>query len=166
MNNIANFTRITTTDIDASTCERQDIVTQLSRFLATNHVLALKTLNYHWNVKGPNFHSLHAMFEEQYKALIAASDEAAERIRALGKIAPASFREYLELSDIKEDTNPPDNSDYMVKNLLQDNEQASLTARKTLQTAEEAGDEVTVDMMVERMAYHDKVAWMLRSILE
>lgn len=144
---------------------REDVAKKLSSFLASTYVLYMKTLYYHWNVTGPHFHSLHEMFEEQYEDLHAAGDELAERIRALGSFTPGTIREYLELSSVKEDSALPRDADTMVKNLLEANEQCSCEARDTLKTAEEAEDEVTVDMMVARMTFHDKTAWMLRSVI-
>src|SRR5690606_35875251 len=126
----------------------------------------LKTLYYHWNVTGPNFVGLHELFEKQYEDLHRAGDELAERVRALGHFTPGTVAEFLALSQVKDDTRLPAGPKEMVMNLLKANEHCGNEARSVLKTAEEAGDEVTVDMMVQRMTQHDKTAWMLRSILE
>ncbi len=146
--------------------QRAEVAKQLSVFLASTYTLYMKTLNYHWNVTGKQFSSLHELFENQYEDLHAAGDEVAERVRALGHFVPATFAEYLKLSAIKEDASMPESADLMIKNLLADNELASQEARKVLDVSEKAEDEVTVDMMVARMAIHEEAAWMLRSTLE
>lgn len=146
--------------------QRTAVAQQLSRFLASTYTLYMKTLYYHWNVTGKEFHSLHNLFEQQYEGLHKAGDELAERIRALGHFTPGTFKSYLEMSEIKEDAKLPQNAEAMVKNLLKDNEACSQAARKVLKAAEDAEDEVTVDMMVERMSIHDEAAWMLRSHIQ
>jgi starvation-inducible DNA-binding protein len=153
-------------DIGLQTKQRTQMAEQLAAFLATTYTLYLKTLYYHWNVTGPSFHSLHKMFEEQYENLHEAGDAIAERIRALGHMTPGTTREFLELSAISEDESLPRDPRQMVKNLLKDNESASLAARIVLKNAQEVEDEVTADMLIERMAYHDEVAWMLRATIE
>lgn len=145
---------------------RQEVCKKLSGLLASTYMLYLKTLYYHWNVTGQNFLALHELFERHYNELHVAGDELAERIRALGHFTPGTVREYLALSSIKDDDALPQSNDQMVKNLLADNEQCSKEARAVLKIAEEGSDEVTVDMMVARMTYHDKASWMLRSILQ
>lgn len=145
--------------------KREKVAKKLSEFLASGYVLYMKTLYYHWNVTGVHFHSLHEMFEEQYTEMHQAGDAIAERIRALGLFTPGTIREYIELSSVEEDDTLPTESLDMVRNLLDANEICSREARETLKVAEEAEDEVTVDMMVERMTYHDKTAWMLRAVL-
>lgn len=146
--------------------KREQVCKELSKILASTYVVYLKTLYYHWNVTGPNFVGLHSLFEEQYNDLHQAGDELAERIRALGHFTPGTIAEYTKLSSVKDDSKLPSSADEMVRNLLAANEQCSQEARQVLEVAEEAGDEVTVDMMVERMTAHDKTAWMLRSIIE
>ncbi len=143
--------------------KRTEVAKQLSSFLASTYTLYMKTLYYHWNVTGKQFHSLHELFEKQYNDLHAAGDSLAERVRTLGHFTPGTFKAYLELSAIKEDDALPETAEEMVSNLLADNETCSREARKVLKAAEEAGDEVTVDMMVARMATHEEAAWMLRS---
>lgn len=145
---------------------RKAVCEKLSGLLASTYVLYLKTLYYHWNVTGRNFVSLHELFEQQYNDLHKAGDALAERIRALGHFTPGTVREYLELSNIKDDKKLPTSDEQMIKNLLKDNEQCSKEAREVLKIAEDGADEVTVDMMVARMTYHDKVSWMLRSLLQ
>lgn len=146
--------------------ERAHVAKALSGLLASTYMLYLKTLYYHWNVTGSNFIGLHEFFEEQYQELHEAGDALAERVRALGHFTPGTVKEFMEMSDIADDANLPANSDMMVKRLLQANESCSKQARDVLKIAEDAKDEVTVDMMVARMTAHDKVSWMLRSILE
>lgn len=146
--------------------KRQEVAKELSGFLASTYMLYLKTLYYHWNVTGPNFVGLHGLFEEHYNDLHAAGDELAERVRALGHFTPGTVKEFNKFSEIQDDDSLPKNADIMVKNLLDAHQTCSKQARSVLETAEKAGDEVTVDMMVERMTAHDKAAWMLRSIIE
>lgn len=152
-------------DIGVVEEKRAEVAQHLSNFLATTYTLYMKTLYYHWNVTGHQFHSLHDLFEGQYDDLHEAGDHIAERIRALGHFTPGTFSAYLENSAIKEDEHLPEDATKMVENLLIDNETASKQARKVLEIAEEAQDEVTVDMMVERMSIHDEAAWMLRSTI-
>ncbi len=146
--------------------KRAEVAKQLSGFLASTYTLYMKSLYYHWNVTGRQFHSLHALFEEQYQDLHGAGDELAERIRALGHFTPGTYKAFAELSTIKEDEALPDSPEAMVENLMRDNELCSQEARKVLEVAEDAGDEVTIDMMVARMATHEKAAWMLRATAE
>lgn len=136
----------------------------LSRVLADSYTLYVKTHGHHWNVTGPNFPALHAMFEEQYTELAEAVDTIAERIRAIGAIAPAGYAAYGKLTAI-DDTPNEQTAEDMVADLLKGHETAAATAKATLDTAEAAGDEVTVDLMVQRITVHDKTAWMLRSTL-
>lgn len=145
---------------------RENVAKSLSCFLASTYMLYLKSLYYHWNVTGNNFVGLHEFFEKQYNELHAAGDDLAERVRALGHFTPGTLKEFQEMSKIKDDETLPETSKKMVENLLKANEDCSKQARSVLEIAEEAGDEVTVDMMVERMTAHDKTAWMLRSILQ
>lgn len=145
--------------------DRHKVAEALSGFLATSYTLYLQTQNYHWNVTGEHFHSLHVLFEEQYTELQAAVDEIAERVRALGAICPASYKAFAKLSAISEPDALPKDAMGMVRALLEGHETASKEARKVLELAESVGDEVTLDMMVERMGVHDKTAWMLRATL-
>jgi starvation-inducible DNA-binding protein len=143
--------------------DRKNVAEALGRMLADTYVLYLKTQNYHWNVTGPRFKALHDMFEEQYMDLRTAADDIAERIRALGHFAPGSYARYAELKSIDEAPDQPPKADDMVAHLAADNEAVSRVARSVLTAAENAGDEVTIDMMVERMGIHEKTAWMLRA---
>lgn len=152
-------------NIGISETNRELIAKGLSKVLADSYMVYLKTHNYHWNVTGEHFHSLHEQFEEQYTELAAAIDEIAERIRALGHRAPGSFREYSELTSINEDTDQP-NAMEMVRRLAIDNETILRTAREALPACEEAGDEASIDLITERLHTHSKTAWMLRSNLE
>lgn len=145
---------------------KEAIAKALSIHLASSYTLYLKTLYYHWNVTGTNFKGLHDLFEEQYQNLQAAGDDIAERIRALGSMTPGTIKEYIELTEIPDDDKLPENSQKMVKNLLEGNETAAKNAREVFKLAEEHGDQVSADMMVERMNHYDKSAWMLRSSLE
>lgn len=145
--------------------DRNEISEGLSRVLADTYTLYLKTHHYHWNVTGPQFRSLHLMFEEQYQELWAATDEIAERIRALGEFAPGTYAEFSKLSSIQEDNSVP-SADQMVKNLVKGHETVVKTARDLFKSASEASDEVTADLMVQRMQASEKTAWMLRSMVE
>lgn len=155
-----------TVEIGVEQDSRANVAQALSGFLASTYTLYMKTLYYHWNVTGKQFTSLHELFEKQYDDLHEAGDEIAERIRSLGHFTPGTFREYLAHTAVHEDDSMPENADIMVENLLRDNETCSMEARKILKIAEESEDEVTVDMMVERMATHDEAAWMLRATLQ
>ncbi|MCH2546927.1 MAG: DNA starvation/stationary phase protection protein [Alphaproteobacteria bacterium] len=145
---------------------RAKVAKHLSGFLASTYTLYMKTLFYHWNVTGPHFPGLHKLFEDQYQELHMAGDELAERVRALGHMTPGTYREFTQLSKIKEDEELPKDSHTMLENLMKSHEACSLEAREVLNVAEDCGDEVTVDMMVERMSFHDKTAWMLRATIE
>ncbi len=145
--------------------DRKAIADELSKVLADSYMLYLKTHNYHWNVTGELFHSLHEQFEVQYTELAGAIDEIAERIRALGHRAPGTFKEFNELTSIKEDQEEPEALE-MVRRLAVGNEQVLRTAREALAPANEAEDEATIDLLTERLNVHSKTAWMLRSHLE
>jgi starvation-inducible DNA-binding protein len=142
--------------------DRSEIAEGLSRVLADTYTLYLKTHNYHWNVTGPHFTGLHAMFEVQYRELWAATDEIAERIRALGKYAPGTYAEYGKLTSIQEDNGVP-SAEQMLKNLVKGHEQVVKSARDLFKLASDADDEVTADLMVQRMEASEKTAWMLRA---
>jgi starvation-inducible DNA-binding protein len=141
---------------------RKEIAEGLSHVLADTYTLYLKTHNFHWNVEGPMFNSLHLMFETQYTALALAVDELAERVRALGQYAPGSYSAYADLSKVKEAKGVPGAME-MVKQLADDNLTVSNTIRKVVKTAEEAGDTVTADMLIARQTEHEKTAWMLHA---
>lgn len=142
----------------------EEIVHGLSQVLADSYSLYLKTHNYHWNVVGPMFHSLHTMFMDEYSELALAVDEIAERIRALGAPAPGTYRQFAELSVVPEDTDVPE-ADEMVRRLVAAHEATARTIRETLPIAEGAPDQVSTDLLVRRLDVHEKTAWMLRSML-
>ena len=152
-------------DIGIADKERKKIADGLSRLLADTYTLYLKTHNYHWNVEGPMFQTLHTMFELQYTELALAVDLIAERIRALGHYAPGSYAQYAKLSSIKEETGVPGAQD-MIKDLVKGNEAVSKTARALFPVVEKSSDEPTADLLTQRMQTHEKTAWMLRSLLE
>lgn len=145
--------------------ERKEIAEGLSHLLADSYTLYLKTHNYHWNVTGPMFQTLHLMFETQYTELATAVDVIAERIRALGVFAPGSYAEFTKLSKIKEETARPSAKE-MIRNLVIANETVAATARATFDPAERGKDEATADLLTQRIQHHEKTAWMLRSLLE
>lgn len=144
--------------------ERKEIAEGLSRLLADSYTLYLKTHNYHWNVTGPMFQTLHLMFETQYNELALAVDLIAERIRALGFPAPGSYREFGKLSSIKEDEDAPDANE-MIRRLVEGQEAVVRTARSIFPVVDKANDEPTADLLTQRMQLHEKNAWMLRSLL-
>ncbi len=152
-------------NIGISEKNREKIADALSKVLADSYMLYLKTHNYHWNVTGELFHSLHEQFEGQYTELADAIDEIAERIRALGYRAPGTFKEFNELTSITEDQEEPEALE-MVRRLAIGNEQVLRTAREALEPANKAEDEATMDLLTERLHVHAKTAWMLRSHLE
>jgi starvation-inducible DNA-binding protein len=138
----------------------------LAKVLANTYTLYLKTHNYHWNVTGPQFASLHTLFETQYTELAAAVDTVAERIRALGHVAPGSYAAFGKLSEVKEAPDSPPGAMAMVRELAADNEALIRLAEKANDVADESGDVASGDMMIERMQVHAKSAWMLRAHLE
>ena len=144
--------------------EDAQVAEALSRVLADTFTLYLKTHNFHWNVTGPMFHTLHLMFEEQYNELWVAGDAIAERIRALGHVAPGSYREFSKLTYIQEADVVPSATE-MIAELLRDNETAARTARRALSIARAAVDAPTEDLLTQRVMAHEKAAWMLRSML-
>ncbi len=154
-----------TIDIGLSDAERQSIADHLSRLLADSYTLYLKTHNYHWNVTGPMFSTLHTMFETQYTELATAVDEIAERIRALGVTAPGSYREFSRLTSIEE-SKGGESAEEMIRGLVDGQEAIVRTARKAFPAADSAGDEPTADLLTQRMQIHEKNAWMLRSMLD
>ena len=151
-------------DIGISPEQRKEIATGLSHLLADSYTLYLKTHNYHWNVTGPMFNTLHLMFEEQYTELATAVDEIAERIRALGEPAPGSYQAFAQLTSIEEEENVPD-AETMIRQLIIGQETVVRTARKLFPIVEKAADEPTADLLTQRMPVHEKTAWMLRSLL-
>ena len=151
-------------DIGIDLEEREAIADGLSRLLADSYTLYLKTHNYHWNVTGPMFNTLHLMFEQQYTELAVAVDEIAERVRALGFPAPGSYSAYAALTDIPEDQHVP-SAEQMLQNLVEAQETVVRTARSVFPRVEEANDEPSADLLTQRMQVHEKNAWMLRSML-
>ncbi len=152
-------------DIGIEEKDRKEIAYGLSRLLADSYTLYLKTHNFHWNVKGPMFQTLHLMFEAQYNELALAVDLIAERIRALDFPAPGTYGEFVELSSIKEERGTP-SAEKMIEHLIQGQEAVVRTARSIFPAVERAHDEPTADLLTQRMQIHEKTAWMLRSLLE
>jgi starvation-inducible DNA-binding protein len=152
-------------DIGIEAKERQEIASGLSRVLSDSYTLYLKTHNFHWNVSGPMFQTLHLMFEAQYNELALAVDLVAERIRALGFPAPGTYRQFSALSVIKEEDGVPKAQD-MIRKLVEGHETVARTAREVFRIAESVSDQPTCDLLTQRMQVHEKTAWMLRSLLE
>jgi starvation-inducible DNA-binding protein len=142
---------------------RHEIAQGLSRLLADTYTLYLKTHNYHWNVTGPQFNTLHQMFETQYTELATAVDEIAERIRALDEFAPGSYSQFAELATVREADGVPDAAT-MIRELADDQLKVVRTARAVFPAADEAHDEPTADLLTQRMQVHEKTAWMLRAM--
>jgi starvation-inducible DNA-binding protein len=152
-------------NIGIETKDREQIAGGLSKVLADTYTLYLKTHNFHWNVTGPMFQTLHLMFEQHYGELALAVDAIAERIRALGFPAPGTYKEFARLSSIAEDDGVPKAED-MIRRLALGHEAAARTARSVFRAADEANDQPTCDLLTQRMQIHEKTAWMLRSLLE
>ena len=151
-------------DIGISEQARSEIADGLSRLLADTYSLYLKTHNFHWNVTGPMFNTLHLMFEQQYNELWIAVDLIAERIRSLGAFAPGSYSAFAELSSIPEATGVP-SAEEMLADLVAGHEAVTRTARSVFPVADAANDESTADVITQRLQVHEKTAWMLRSML-
>lgn len=152
-------------DIGLAGEDRREIAQQLSGLLADSYTLYLKTHNFHWNVTGPLFNTLHTMFEQQYTELALAVDEIAERIRALGVQAPGSYAEFSQLTAISEAAGG-ESAIEMIQQLVNGQETVVRTARKAFPIANESHDEPTADLLTQRMQVHEKNAWMLRSMLD
>ena len=152
-------------NIGIDTKHREQIAGALSKVQADTYTLYLKTHNFHWNVKGPMFQTLHLMFETQYNELALAVDLIAERIRALGFPAPGTYSAYAKLSSIEETQGVPEATE-MLRLLVAGQEAVARTARKIFPLVEKADDEPTADLLTQRMQVHEKTAWMLRSLLE
>ena len=152
-------------DIGIQEEDRQAIAKGLSRLLADTYTTYLKTHNFHWNVTGPMFATLHTLFETQYTEMATAVDEIAERIRALGEPAPGSYAAFGALSNVAEETGTPSAED-MIRQLVVAQETIARTAREVMPLADSANDEPTADLLTQRMQLHEKNAWMLRSLLE
>lgn len=160
----ADFSSVQEINIGIKEKDRRAVCKELGRLLADTYMLYLKTQNYHWNVTGPLFQSLHQLFEEQYTELASSVDVVAERIRALGEFVPASFASFSKITAIKEEGSVP-STEEMIHNLVLGNELVASGARDMVSIVEEAEDDVTADLLVERMRVHEKNAWMLRSLL-
>jgi starvation-inducible DNA-binding protein len=152
-------------DIGIGEEDRKRLASELSKMLADTYTLYLKTHNFHWNVTGPMFQTLHLMFEQEYNELWLAVDLVAERIRALGFPAPGTYREFAALSSISEDEGVPKAED-MIRRLVEGHETVARTARRVFAVAESVHDQPTCDLLTQRMQVHEKSAWMLRSLLE
>lgn len=151
-------------NIGINETDRQAIAQGLSRLLADTYTLYLKTHNFHWNVTGPMFQTLHLMFEQQYMELALAVDGIAERIRSLGYPAPGTYSEYVQLTAIAETPGVPPAKD-MIRLLVEGQETIVRTAREVFPIVDAANDEPTADLLTQRMQVHEKTAWMLRSLL-
>ena len=152
-------------DIGINNTDREQIVKGLSILLADSYTLYLMTHNFHWNVKGPQFNSLHLMFMGQYTEQWNALDMIAERIRALGYPAPGTYKQFVKLATIKEVEGVP-NATEMVRHLVAAQEATARTARKLFPVVDAANDQPTADLLTQRLEVHEKTAWMLRSLLE
>jgi starvation-inducible DNA-binding protein len=143
---------------------KADCARALSKVLADTYLLYLKTHNFHWNVEGPRFRSLHKMFEEQYEALWNSVDDIAERIRALGQYAPGTYAKFKALGTVKETEEIP-SGDAMLRELIADNETLGSTIRSALSAAQSASDDATAGLLADRLTYHEKQIWMMKSML-
>ena len=152
-------------DIGIQEEDRKRLADELSKLLADSYTLYLKTHNFHWNVTGPMFQTLHLMFEQHYNELALAVDTIAERIRALGHPAPASYAAFKRLATVPDAEGVPKAID-MIRQLVEGHETVVRTARKVLEVAEQARDQASADVATQRCALHEKTAWMLRSLLE
>ena len=151
-------------DIGIPETARQEIAGGLNKVLADTYTLYLKTHNYHWNVTGPMFTTLHLMFETQYNELWTAVDLIAERIRSLGEFAPGSYAQFGQLTSISEADGVPEATE-MIEDLVNGHETVARTARAAFEAAERANDQPTADLLTQRLQAHEKTAWMLRSML-
>ena len=152
-------------NIGIETKNREQIALALSKVQADTYTLYLKTHNFHWNVTGPMFQTLHLMFEQQYNELWLAVDLVAERIRALGFPAPGTYKQFASLSSIKDEEGVPKAED-MIRRLVEGHETVARTARNAFKLADENNDQPTCDLLTQRMQIHEKTAWMLRSLVE
>ena len=145
--------------------QREAIAHELSKLLADSYLLYVKTHNFHWNVKGPMFQTLHLLFESEYTELAVAVDTIAERIRALGYPAPGSYKQFKKLSGIKEEERVP-KAEQMIAQLVEGQETIVKTARTAIKVAQKVEDDPSIDLLTQRMQVHEKNAWMLRSLLD
>lgn len=155
----------TSIDIGISEADRTDIAAGLSRLLADTYTLYLQTHNFHWNVTGPMFQTLHVMFETHYTEMAIAVDSIAERIRSLGLPAPGTYSEFINLGSIEEVAGVPKAKE-MIQLLVHGHESVVRTARSVYPVVEKAADEASADLLTQRIQLHEKTAWMLRSLLE
>lgn len=156
---------VTSINIGINDKDRKKIADGLSHLMADTYTLYLKTHNFHWNVTGPMFNTLHLMFEAQYNELWLAVDQIAERIRALGFPAPGTYKEFAKLSSIPEAEGVP-SAEEMIQQLVEGQEAVARTARQSFPAVDDAHDESTADLLTQRMQVHEKSAWMLRSLLQ
>jgi len=152
-------------DIGIKKNSRKKITDALKHFLADTYLLYLKTQSFHWNLVGPNFYSLHILLEKQYEDMAEAVDEIAERIRALGEFAPGTFAEFKNLSQLKEEKKYL-KQNKMIEILTFDHEKIAKTTKSIIRDSQDEYDDVTADMLIKRITFHEKSAWMLRSSLE
>jgi starvation-inducible DNA-binding protein len=157
--------KIETIEIGIPEGDRRRVAEGLSRVLADSYTLYLKTHNFHWNVTGPMFQTLHLMFETQYNELALAVDLIAERIRSLGHLAPGTYVAFSKLTSIHEESEVP-RAEEMIRLLVKGHEAVAKTARTVFPSAEKASDQATMDLLTQRLQLHEKTAWMLRSLLE
>ena len=150
-------------DIGISEEDRRQIAEGLSNLLSDTYTLYLKTHNFYWNVTGPMFQTLHLMFEQEYTELANAADAIAERIRALGFPAPGTYADFAKRTSIREERGVP-SAQEMIRQLVDGQEAVARTARSVFPIADRAHDEVTADLLTERLQVHEKTAWMLRSL--
>lgn len=155
--------RETKTNGNKAKLSNSDLAGALARVLANTYVLAVKTHGFHWNVTGPLFVQLHEDFSRQYTALFAAADEVAERIRAIGDFAPGGMAQFLELADVEESDAAPLTAQDMILELIEAHEKTAAQVQSALDLADDLDDDVTQDMMTQRLADHEKTLWMLRS---
>lgn len=153
-----------TIDTGLSKADRNEVAEELTKVLSDSFAVYLKTHGYHWNIRGPEFFALHTLLETQYREIWEALDEIAERIRSLGVLAPQGYGAFGNLTSIK-DGDPEKDAPAMLKELMKDHETLIATTRSALKKADEDGDDVTVDLLTQRLAAHEKAAWMLRSTL-
>ena len=152
-------------DIGIDANHREQLANGLSKVLADTYTLYLKTHNFHWNVTGPMFQTLHLMFEQQYNELWLAADAIAERVRTLGFNAPGTYKQFVALASIKEDDGVP-KAEAMIRRLVEGHETVARTARAVFKLAAGADDQSSCDLLTQRLQVHEKTAWMLRSLLE
>lgn len=152
----------TTIDTGIKKADRSAVARELTKVLADSYAVYLKTHGYHWNVRGPEFFSYHNLLELQYREMWAALDLIAERIRQLGEFAPQGYATFANLTSIK-DGDPETEAQGMIAELMRDHETVIATLRAAMTVADDGGDDTTVDLLTQRLAAHEKAAWMLRA---